>query len=391
MSFSRRIASVQPSPTLALNAKAGQLVKQGIRVLNFAVGEPDYPTPAVVVDKAISSLKAGRTRYTPAGGSIELRQAICDKLKRDNGLSFNPAQVVVGAGAKEILFHTFLSLLNDGDEVILTAPCWVSYADQIKAAGGVPVVIPVPANGRIPSVQEIATFVSPKTKVFVFNSPNNPAGYIIDEPELRELGQLLARQNCWVISDEIYEYMSFDVPHQSLLKLCPELAKRFVLINGMSKAFAMTGWRVGYCAAPQELANMVKSLQSHSSTCVPGFIEDASIVALNAGRALMADDIAKLRHRRDLAIDIMKKLGGFKYFYPQGAFYIFVDIRDHLRGDDTSVKFSERLLEEHHLALAPGEAFGAPGFLRLSYAVDEATIKEGIERLHQALFGSSAK
>ena len=173
MSFSRRILSVQPSPTLALNAKAVQLAKQGHKVLNFAVGEPDYPTPKVIVDRAIESLKAGRTKYTPAGGGPELRQAIVDKLDRDNGLKFDATQVVVGTGAKEILFHTFLSLINDGDEVILTTPCWVSYADQIRAAGGVPVMIPVPLNGRIPSTDEISKYASPKTKIFVFNSPNN--------------------------------------------------------------------------------------------------------------------------------------------------------------------------------------------------------------------------
>ena len=387
VSFSRRILSVQPSPTLALNAKAVQLAKQGHKVLNFAVGEPDYPTPKVVVDKAIESLKAGRTKYTPAGGSPELRQAIVDKLQRDNGLSFDTSQIVVGTGAKEILFHTFLSLLNDGDEVILTTPCWVSYADQIRAAGGIPVMIPVTSHGRIPSTEEIAKYSSPKTKAFVFNSPNNPAGYILTESEMKELGGFLARQGWWVISDEIYEYMSFDHPHQSLLKVCPELKSKFILVNGLSKAFAMTGWRVGYCAAPQDVANMVKSLQSHSSTCIPGFIEDAAVVALKHGKPLMAEDVARLRQRRDMATKLLDSLGGIKYLFPQGAYYIFVDIRDKLRGGDTSLNFSERLLQEHHLALAPGEAFGAPGFLRLSYATDEETITEGIKRLHKALIG----
>lgn len=387
MSFSRRILSVQPSPTLALNAKALQLAKQGHKVLNFAVGEPDYPTPKIIVDRAIESLKAGRTKYTPAGGGPELRQAICEKLQRDNGLTFDAAQVVVGTGAKEILFHTFLSLLNDGDEVILTTPCWVSYADQIRAAGAVPVMIPVASDGRIAPGSEIQKYASPKTKAFVFNSPNNPGGYILNEAELKELGTFLSKQGWWVISDEIYEYMSFDVPHQSLLKVCPELKSRFVLVNGLSKAFAMTGWRVGYCAAPTELANMVRSLQSHSSTCIPGFIEDAAVVALKHGKPLMEEDIAKLRHRRDVAVKLLNSLGGIKYFYPQGAYYIFVDIREKLHNGDTSMQFSERLLQEHHLALAPGEAFGAPGFLRLSYATDEETITEGIKRLHKALNG----
>ncbi len=388
MEFSRRIHSVQPSPTLALNAKAIQLTKQGHRVLNFAVGEPDYPTPTVVVDRAIESLKAGRTKYTPAGGGPELRQAIADKLLRDNGLTYNVNQIVVGAGAKEVLFHTFLSLLNDGDEVLLTAPYWVSYGDQIRAAGGVPITVPIPDSSAFPSLDTIEKYVTKRTKAFVFNSPNNPAGYVLDETELKTLGAYLHSKSWWVISDEIYEYMSFDVPHTSLVKVCPELTSKFVLVNGLSKAFAMTGWRVGYCAAPLELAGMVRSLQSHSSTCIPGFIEDASVVALKAGRPLMSKDIERLKKRRDLAINYMRELGGLKFLVPQGAYYIFIDIRQHLKNGETTLQFSDRLLTEHYLALAPGEAFGAPGFLRISFAIDDATIIEGIQRLHKAIFGN---
>jgi aspartate aminotransferase len=385
MEFSRRITSVQPSPTLALNTKAIQLTKQGHRVLNFAVGEPDYPTPTVVVDRAIESLKAGRTKYTPAGGGPELRQAIADKLLRDNGLTYNVNQIVVGAGAKEVLFHTFLSLLNDGDEVLLTAPYWVSYGDQIRAAGGVPVTVPIPDHGGFPSLETIEKYASSRTKAFVFNSPNNPAGYVLGEKELKTLGDYLHKKSWWVIADEIYEYMSFDVPHTSLVKVCPELTSKFVLINGLSKSFAMTGWRVGYCAAPLELATMVRSLQSHSSTCIPGFIEDASVVALKAGQPLMAKDIAMLKSRRDLAVAYMHQLGGLTFLAPQGAYYIFIDIRPYLKQGETSLDFSDHLLTEYYLALAPGEAFGAPGFLRISYAVDDKTIKEGIDRLHKAL------
>ena len=388
MEFSRRIHSVQPSPTLALNAKAIQLTKQGHRVLNFAVGEPDYPTPTVVVDRAIESLKAGRTKYTPAGGGPELRQAIADKLLRDHGLTYNVNQIVVGAGAKEVLFHTFLSLLNDGDEVLLTAPYWVSYGDQIRAAGGVPITVPIPDSSAFPSLDTIEKYVTKRTKAFVFNSPNNPAGYVLDETALKTLGNYLHSKSWWVISDEIYEYMSFDVPHTSLVKVCPELTSKFVLVNGLSKAFAMTGWRVGYCAAPLELAGMVRSLQSHSSTCIPGFIEDASVVALNAGRPLMSKDIERLKKRRDLAVNYMRELGGLKFLVPQGAYYIFIDIRQHLKNGETTLQFSDRLLTEHHLALAPGEAFGAPGFLRISFAIDDATIIEGIQRLHKAIFGN---
>lgn len=385
MELSRRISNIKPSPTLALNAKANQLKKQGHEVLNFSVGEPDYPTPDIIVQKAIESLKAGRTKYTPAGGGPELRDAIVAKLKRDNNLEFKPSQIVVGCGAKEILFHVTLALLNDGDEVILTAPCWVSYADQIKAAGAIPVIVPLPAKGKF-SLADIEKHASPRTKAFMLNTPNNPTGYVLTKDETIELTDYLKKKNWWVISDEIYEYMAFDYPHISPLQVCPELSDRFILVNGLSKAFAMTGWRVGYCAAPQQVADMVRSLQSHSSTCLPGFIEDAGVVALNAGRSLMSQDVAKLAARREIAIQTLDKCGGFKYIRPQGAYYVFIDVRDHLKSGMTSYELSEHLLEKHDLAMAPGEAFGCPGWLRISYATSEDTIRKGIERLHKALF-----
>lgn len=385
MELSRRISSIKPSPTLALNAKANQLKKQGHDVLNFSVGEPDYPTPEIVVQKAIESLKAGRTKYTPAGGGPELRDAIVAKLKRDNHLDFTANQIVVGCGAKEILFHVTLALLNDGDEVILTAPCWVSYADQIKAAGAVPVIVPLPAKGKI-SIADIEKHVTSRTRAFMINTPNNPAGYVLTREETKELTTYLNTKKWWVICDEIYEYMAFDTPHISPLEVCPELADRFILVNGLSKAFAMTGWRVGYCAAPVEVAAYVRSLQSHSSTCLPGFIEDAAVVALNAGKSLMTTDVAKLAARRDIAIKKLDECGGFKYIRPQGAYYIFIDVREHLKNGMTSYQMSEHLLEKFHLAMAPGEAFGCPGWIRLSYAVNEDTIRKGIERLHKALF-----
>lgn len=383
MQLSQRISTIQPSPTLALNSKANQLKKQGHNILNFSVGEPDYPTPEIIVEQAIKSLKAGRTKYTPAGGGPELRTAIANKLKRDNNLTYTPDQVVVGCGAKEILFHIFLALLNDGDEVILTAPCWVSYADQIKAAGAVPIIVPL--SDKPISIADIEKHASPKTKAFVLNTPNNPAGYVLTPEENRELGNYLKKKNWWIISDEIYEYMAFDRPHECLLQVFPELTDRFLLVNGLSKGFAMTGWRVGYLAGPMSVVSIVKSLQSHSSTCIPGFIEDAAVVALNAGAPLLEKDVEKLKTRRQLAVETMDRLGGFKYIRPQGAYYIFIDVRDYLKAGMTSLQLSEVLLEKHHIAMAPGEAFGCPGWIRLSYAVNEQTIKEGLERLHKAL------
>lgn len=383
--LSTRISAVAPSATLALNAKAQTLAKSGIKVFNFTVGEPDYPTPRIVTEKAIQSLNSGRTKYGPAGGGLPLRESIVAKLKRDNRLDFSVDQIVCGIGAKEILFHIFLSLLNDGDEAILTAPFWVSYADQIKAAGASPIIVPIPEdlNKPILNLDVIRKYESPRTKVFVLNSPNNPAGYVLTKSELIDLGNYLKTKNWWIVSDEIYEYMAFDHPHFSLLEFFPELKDRFIYVNGLSKSFAMTGWRVGYCAAPKEVASMVRNLQSHSSTCLPGFIEDAGVLALQGGKDLMQSEIQSLIRRRD---QTMKLIGSkFSYVRPQGAFYIFADIRKFLKPGESSLKFCERILDEQHIALVPGEAFGSPGFVRFSYAQSEEILHAGVSKFLGAL------
>lgn len=388
--FSKRLLQVQASPTLALNAKANALKKQGKPILSFVVGEPDYDTPRVIVDALIDSVQKGRTRYGAAGGGAELRQAICAKLRRENHLAFSPEQVVVGIGAKEILFHLCLSLLNEGDEVVFLAPYWVSYGDQVVAAGGKPVVVPPPESGLdvTQQIAQLESYCTSRTKILILNSPNNPAGYCFDEAALRQIGEIAKRHDWWIISDEIYEYLSFEVPHLSLLNLFPELASRFILVNGFSKGFAMTGWRVGYAAAPLDVAQILRNMQSQSSTCLPGFIEDAACVAIEHGIGLMEKEIASLHRRRDLAYGLLQQIPGIQMEKPQGAFYIFIDMRSWLKMQsrkETSMELCARLLETFHLALVPGEAFGAPGFIRMSYAVSEADIVAGLERLKNAL------
>ena len=390
MEVSKKISSLQVSPTVALNSKAKQLKASGADVLNFAVGEPDYGTPQQVIDIAVNALKTGKTKYGPAGGGLPFRTAISEKLSRENGLDYPPEQIVCGIGAKEILFHISLSLLNDGDEVLLTAPFWVSYQDQIKAAGGVPVLIPMTDGKPCFDPEVIEKYSSPRTVAYLLCSPNNPAGYALSHDELQVLGNYLAEKNWWVISDEIYEYLTFDTPHTSLLKACPQLREQYILVNGMSKSFAMTGWRVGYCCGPTKVMKLVKSLQSHSSTCLPPFIEEAACWAIKQGASLMSEQLSLLKARRDLAVDCIKAIKGLSYIQPQGAFYLFIDVRPALKsstkfGDDDSMAFCEYLLEEKHIAVVPGEAFGSPGYLRLSYATDENTIRKGTQRLQEAV------
>ncbi len=392
--LSRRMLNVKSSPTVALNAKAKAMAAQGIKVANFAVGEPDFPTPQSVVDVAIKALNAGRTKYGAAGGGPQIRQAIAQKLKRDNGVEFPDADIVVGIGAKEILFHVFLAVVNEGDEVLIPSPYWVSYPDQIIAAGGKPVCLPVPADiaGAPLDVAAIERAATERTTGIVLNSPNNPAGYVLSEQSLRALGELLKKKNWWIIADEIYEYLAFDRPHVSLLKLFPELKDRFILVNGMSKGYAMTGWRVGYAAGPSETMRLVRDLQSHSSTCLPPFIEEAATFALQQGPQLLAKEFERMKARRDLCCRLFDERrkedrGGsanrLGYVPPQGAFYLFIDARQLIASGKaaSSMALAARFLEEAHVAVVPGEAFGAPGYLRMSYATDEATIEAGVRRM----------
>lgn len=378
--LSKRMLAVKASPTIAMNSRAQALAKEGKPVISFAVGEPDFPTPKVIVDKAIESLKAGRTKYGAAGGGPDLRAAISKKLKIENNLEFAPENIVVGIGAKEILFHLMLALLNEGDEVLIPSPYWVSYADQVVAAGGKPVALPLPdgfpANGF--DVSLIEKHASSKTVAILLNSPNNPTGYTYSESELKSIGEVLRQKDWWIISDEIYEYLAFERPHFSLLNLFPELKDRFFYVNGFSKSFAMTGWRVGYVAGPKEAVAVVRSLQSHSSTCLPAFIEDAAIVAIQGGKALVQKELAELNARRKLAISKINQIPGLGVVAPHGAFYLFCDVR---KKTNDSIQFCEALLVQKLVVTVPGEAFGAPGFFRMSYAVSESKLLEGIQRI----------
>jgi len=390
MDVSHRISGMSPSPTVALNAKAKELAQSGVKVVNFSVGEPDFATPQAIINQAIKALESGRTKYGAAGGGNGLRQAIQLKTKRDQALDYDLDQIVAGIGAKEILFHLSLALLNEGDEVILPAPYWVSYEAHAEAAGAKALgVAPLDENLRI-DIKAIEEKASAKTKLIILNSPNNPAGYVLTRQELQELGSYLLSKDWWIISDEIYEYMSFDSEHLSLLNVCPELRDRFILVNGLSKGFAMTGWRVGYCCAPKPIAKLVQNLQSQSSTCIPGFIEDAATFALNEGRPLMANAIDSLIELRDLALEVLSSIDDISFGRAEGAFYVFIDLRQILAKSqrfaaNDSLGFSEYLLEEHRIAMVPGEAFGAPGFLRLSYATSRDILREGLQTFSKAI------
>lgn len=392
MQVSRRIAALKPSATVSLNAKANQLAKAGTKVFNFSVGEPDFDTPKPIVDRAVEAMRKGRTKYGTAGGGLELRQAIAHKFKRDNQLTFEPENIVVGIGAKEILFHAALALLNEGDEVLIPAPYWVSYTAHVEAAGAQAICPPMAADFSKKRMDPtyLEKFATSKTKMFIYNSPNNPSGYVLRRDELMALGEYLKKKDWWIVSDEMYEYLSFSQPHLSLLQLFPELRERFLLVHGMSKCYAMTGWRVGFACGPSQAIKPITNLQSQSSTCLPGFIEDAATFALHEGPGLLAREFADLKARRDLAAELLGKISGLTWIDPEGAFYIFMDMRPLFKkttryGDSDSLKFSSDLLEKYHVAMVPGEAFGAPGYIRLSYATSTQILRDGIARFSEAV------
>ncbi|MEZ4743132.1 MAG: pyridoxal phosphate-dependent aminotransferase [Bdellovibrionota bacterium] len=391
MKLSTKISALTPSPTVALNSRANELRSSGINVLNFAVGEPDFPTPEEITCRAIQALNAGKTKYGPAGGGLPFRQAICRKLLEENKMEYRPEQIVCGIGAKEILFHVMLSILNEGDEVLLPAPCWVSYKEHIKAAGAIPIIIPPNDDGRASiTPKTLEKYSTPKTTAIIICSPSNPTGSILSTEELENLGQYLKTKNWWIVSDEIYEYLSFDQKHESIAKVTPELKEKTILVNGMSKGFAMTGWRVGYCAAPESVAKLVKRLQSHSSTCIPPFIEEAATWAIDQGASLMKHEVEKMDQRRKLALSCIDKIPNLSYLKPEGAFYLFIDVKKALAASKEfsatdSLGFCEYLLDKFHVAVVPGEAFDAPGFFRLSYAVSDETIIEGAKRISAAI------
>lgn len=396
MKVAQRVASLKSSPTLALNWRVQQLAKAGHDVVNLTVGEPDFPTPQPIVDKAIAALNNKRTKYGPAGGGPGIRSAIAEKLKRENNLTFSPDEVVVGCGAKEILAHAFLSLINPGDEVLLPSPYWVSYEDQIKLCEGTPLIVPPafdPQGNMVLDPDMLERLASPKTVGLVLCSPNNPAGYVLDREALIKLGTyLVAKKDWWIISDEIYEYFSFDTRHYSLLELFPELRERFVLVNGLSKSFGMTGWRVGYAAGPEKIIKPIRTLQSHTSTCLPPFIEDAAEWAVQEGRNLIGKEIASIKAKRDCALELIREIPELGYLPPRGAFYLYIDIRQLLAKSPqyanlTSLGFCEGLLENQKVAVVPGEAFGTPGYLRISYATQEEKLREGFRRIANYIRG----
>ncbi|BAZ89342.1 class III aminotransferase [Raphidiopsis curvata NIES-932] len=380
MKLAARVGQVTPSITLAITAKAKGMRTEGIDVCSFSAGEPDFDTPAHVRDAAIKALKEGKTKYGPAAGEPNLREAIANKLKSDNGLDYKPENVLVTNGGKHSLYNLMMALIEPGDEVIIPAPYWLSYPEMVTLAGGRSVIVPTYAdNGYKISAQQLKQAITSKTKLFVLNSPSNPTGMVYTLEEIRDLAQVIVEADIFVVSDEIYEKILYDgSQHVSIGSLNEEIFSRTLISNGFAKGYSMTGWRLGYLAGPLEIIKAATTIQGHSTSNVCTFAQYGAIAALEGSQDCVEEMRQAFAERRQVMYDGINSIPGLTCARPDGAFYLFPDISQiGLR----SLEFCDALLESHQVAVIPGIAFGADNNIRFSYATDMTTIKKGVERL----------
>jgi aspartate aminotransferase len=386
MDISERMKQISPSMTLAIDAKAKKLKEEGQDILNFGAGEPDFNTPQAVCEAAKKAVDEGHHKYTPAAGTLELRKAIGQYLNREYKVQYEPGDIVVSNGAKHSLYNAFLALVNPGDEVLIPSPFWVSYPEQVKFAGGVPVYVDCPEEHEFKLTPEaLKAKITPKTKVLILNSPSNPTGAVVGRKAMEGIAELILKHKIWVISDEIYAKLVYGEEHVCFPSLSKEVAAQTILVNGMSKTYAMTGWRIGYAAGPSNVMKVIADFQSHATSNPAAISQKAAVAAL----ALPDSEIKKMvdvfHKRRDLFVDGLNAIPGIKCLKPAGAFYVFPNVKGLFKpGRANSMELSEYLLAKAQLAITPGIAFGAEGYLRLSYAVSEKVIEEGLKRLRVA-------
>jgi len=385
-----RMNSIQPSVTMALNAKAKAMSAEGHDVINLTVGEPDFDTPEVIGKAAVQAIKHGFTRYTAADGIPELKQAIINKLKEDQNLDYSPQEIIANCGAKHTLYNIVMATINPGDEAIIPAPYWVSYPAMVAVAGGKSITIPTDFDSCFKiSADSLRAAMTDKTKLVFLNSPSNPTGMVYSADELKALSEvLLDFPNALIITDDIYEYLCFgDHQFTHLLSVCPELKERTMIVNGVSKAYAMTGWRLGYAAGPTNVIGAMKKLQSHSTSNPCSITQMAAIEAMKLGKSGISAMINTFGERLAAAHAELAQIPGIRVHPAQGAFYLFPDVSDLIKqlGLSDDVTLCELILEKAHVALVPGSAFGLPGYVRVSCAAAEERVIEAIKRVQTLL------
>ncbi len=384
MELSNSIAKVHPSATLGITAKANKMKLEGIDVVSFGAGEPDFPTPQDVSKAGIKAIEDGFTRYTPTTGIIPLKEAIRDKLKKDNKLSYDLPQIIISCGAKHSLYNIFQAICNDGDEVIILSPYWVSYPEMVLLAGAKPVIInPDIKNGLKVTAKQLKSALTKKTKAVIINSPSNPAGIVYTEAELKEFADVILNSNAYVVSDEIYEKLIYDsLKHVSIASLSGEIFKRSFVVNGVSKTYSMTGWRIGYAAGPIEAMQAISNLQDHSTSNPSSISQKAALAAITGPDAFVKNMQIEFAKRRDYICQRFDQIKDISYIRPQGAFYIFCNIS---KTGLKSMDFTKKLLEEAKVAVIPGDAFGWDDYVRLSFATSMENIKKGLDRIKEWL------
>lgn len=390
--LSDRINNLSTSQTLAMAAKARELKAQGIDIISLSLGEPDFHTPDFIKEAAIQAIHDNYSTYTPVDGYAELKEAICTKFKRDNGLDYKPSQIVVSTGAKQSLYNIGQVMLNDGDEVILPAPYWVSYYEIIKLSGGVPVEVPTSVDNDFKiTPEQLEAAITPKTKMMWFSSPCNPSGSVYNREELTALGKVLDKYpHIYIVSDEIYEHINFSGTFCSIASI-PGLYDRTITVNGVAKAFAMTGWRIGYIGAPEFIAKACTKMQGQVTSGANSIAQRATIAAVSADPSVLKNMVEAFHRRRDLVIGLLKEIPGLKINVPEGAFYVFPDVSSYfgktLKGVtiNNADDFSLYLLEHANVATVTGDAFGNPDCIRLSYATSEDQLTEALKRIKEAL------
>jgi aspartate aminotransferase len=391
---SQRIGAIAESATLKVDAKAKALKAEGRPVVGFGAGEPDFPTPGYIVDAAVEACRDPRNhRYTPAGGLPELKRAIVEKTARDSGLVVEPAQVLVTNGGKQAIYEAFAAMLDPGDEVIVPAPYWTTYPEAIQLAGGVPVeVLADETQDYKVSVEQLEAARTDRTKVLLFVSPSNPTGAVYTADEIRAIGAWVEQHELWVLTDEIYEHLVYDgLETGSMPVLCPDLADHTVVVNGVAKTYAMTGWRVGWMIGPADIVKAATNLQSHATSNVANVSQRAAIAALQGDLSAVDEMKAAFDRRRRTIVAMLNEIDGVVCPMPGGAFYAYPSVKGLLgkehdgRAIDTSAGLAEYILDRAEVAVVPGEAFGSPGYLRLSYALGDDDLVEGVTRL-QKLF-----